>query len=103
MNRMNSHSSSTLTAGVMVSANVNLHYIGMLQHKFQIFAQIFIEKKKLNAMKFPIILYYLPLKEDVALHLNKIWFFCNHECFVPSFLKIGRLVLENEIKSSQRL
>lgn len=42
---MNSHSSSTLTAGVMVSANVNLQYIGMLQPKFQIFAQIFIEKK----------------------------------------------------------
>lgn len=45
MNRLKYHSSSTLTAGGMVSANVNLHYVGMLQHKFQIFGQIFIEKK----------------------------------------------------------
>lgn len=71
MNILKYHSSSTLTAGVMVSANVNLQYVGMLQHKFQIFGQIFIFKKNWNAMKFPIILYYLPLKEDVALHLNK--------------------------------
>lgn len=69
MNRLNFHSSSTLTAGVMVSANINLHYIGMLQNKFQIFGQIFIEKR--IAMKFPIIPNYLPLKEDVALYLNK--------------------------------
>lgn len=72
MNRLNSHSRSTLTPGAMVSANVNLHYIRMLQHQFQISGQIFIEEKKLNAMKFPIILNYLPLKDDVAFYLNKI-------------------------------
>ena len=40
--------------------------------------------------------YHLPLEKGVALHLNKFESF-TQECFVPSLVEIGLVVLENKI------
>ena len=42
--------------------------------------------------------HYLPLKEGVALHLYKLKSRPPKGCFVPSFVEIGPVVLENKIK-----
>ena len=53
-----------------------------------------LNRRSLNLINvFPLFCYYLPLKEDIIFHLNKL-----ELCFVPSFIEIGPVILQKIFK-----